>query len=52
MYCPKCGREYRDGFYRCADCNVDLVEEKPVVVNDGMGGTIFMLIYLRDWGHY
>lgn len=38
MYCPKCGCEYRDGFYRCADCNVDLVEGKPIIVNNGIRG--------------
>lgn len=27
MYCPNCRAEYRPGFTRCADCEVDLVEE-------------------------
>ena len=27
MYCPSCRSEYRPGFVRCPDCNVDLVEE-------------------------
>jgi len=27
MFCPKCKSEYRDGFYKCADCGVDLVAE-------------------------
>jgi len=27
MICPKCGAEYREGFYTCADCNVSLVNE-------------------------
>jgi hypothetical protein len=26
MYCPKCEDEFREGFTRCAGCNVDLVE--------------------------
>ena len=26
-YCPKCRAEYRDGFEKCADCGVDLVDE-------------------------
>jgi hypothetical protein len=26
MYCPQCKAEYRQGFTRCADCEVDLVE--------------------------
>lgn len=25
MFCPACGVEYRPGFTRCSDCNVDLV---------------------------
>ena len=29
MYCPKCRGEYREGFTRCADCDVDLVDELP-----------------------
>ena len=29
MYCPKCKAEYRQGFTRCADCDVDLVWELP-----------------------
>jgi len=26
-WCPKCKFEYRDGFDKCSDCDVDLVEE-------------------------
>jgi Putative prokaryotic signal transducing protein len=29
MFCPKCKAEYRKGFYKCADCGVDLVNEQP-----------------------
>ena len=29
MFCPKCGAEYREGFYECADCHVQLVWELP-----------------------
>jgi hypothetical protein len=29
MLCPKCGTEYREGFYVCSDCNIDLVKELP-----------------------
>lgn len=29
MFCPKCRTEYREGFWVCADCNVDLVYELP-----------------------
>ena len=30
MFCPECRAEYRPGFTRCADCDVDLVQELPV----------------------
>jgi hypothetical protein len=29
MICPECGAGYREGFYVCADCNVDLVHVMP-----------------------
>jgi hypothetical protein len=28
-FCPKCRYEYRPGFTRCADCDVDLVDKLP-----------------------
>ena len=40
MFCPKCGAEYREGFYRCADCGVYLVDalsEQPVEGPPGNG---------------
>ena len=36
MFCPQCKAEYRQGFTRCADCDVDLVCEPPAAVN-GLG---------------
>ena len=30
MYCPNCGGEYRAGFTRCVDCELDLVPEPPL----------------------
>ena len=27
MFCPKCKAEYRRGFSRCADCDVELIPE-------------------------
>jgi hypothetical protein len=29
MFCPECRTEYRPGFTRCSDCDVDLVHELP-----------------------
>ena len=29
MFCPQCNAEYRPGFTRCTDCDVDLVNEPP-----------------------
>lgn len=29
MYCPICRSEYRAGYTRCAECDVDLVETLP-----------------------
>jgi hypothetical protein len=29
VWCPSCGAEYRPGFTRCPDCDVDLVDELP-----------------------
>jgi Putative prokaryotic signal transducing protein len=37
MFCPNCGGEYREGFTRCEDCDVDLVAvlpEAPVAQHD------------------
>ena len=30
MFCPQCRAEYRAGFVRCSDCNVELVDHLPV----------------------
>jgi len=37
MFCPQCNAEYRPGFTRCADCDVDLVAELPKP-NEDWGG--------------
>jgi hypothetical protein len=34
MYCPQCKAEYRPGFTRCADCDVELVYEPPASASD------------------
>ncbi len=32
-FCPICKAEYRPGFDRCSDCQIDLVDELPVEEN-------------------
>lgn len=32
-YCPSCGAEYRPGFTRCPDCDVELVADLPAEEN-------------------
>lgn len=32
MFCPVCKAEYRKGFTRCVDCDVELVEELPAAI--------------------
>lgn len=34
MFCPACKAEYREGYTRCPECNVDLVGELPRVEED------------------
>jgi len=34
MYCPQCKAEYRQGFTRCADCDLDLVYALPTTRSD------------------
>jgi hypothetical protein len=51
MYCPQCKAEYRQGFTRCADCDVELVENyveavrnplaKKVAVGDEYGARLW-----------
>ena len=34
MWCPECGREYREGFTECAYCHVALTENEPEIDED------------------
>ena len=29
MFCPQCKAEYRPGFIRCSDCDIELVDHLP-----------------------
>jgi len=60
VICPECGSEYREGFTRCADCDVDLVvpadaqpaepETRLVRIYEGGNAAVLPLIesLLRD----
>lgn len=39
MICPVCKAEYRDGFYKCAECDVALVSEHDDEAIDGYEST-------------
>ncbi len=34
MFCPRCKSEYREGFFQCTDCGVDLVAGQPPKTED------------------
>jgi hypothetical protein len=36
VFCPKCKSEYKEGFLKCAECGVDLVEGHPPEAEDGV----------------
>jgi hypothetical protein len=38
MYCPSCRAEFRPGFSRCRECEVDLVDELPSADADAGAG--------------
>jgi Putative prokaryotic signal transducing protein len=38
MFCPRCGEQYREGFGKCAECGVALVERLPRAVAPLCGG--------------
>jgi hypothetical protein len=44
MYCPQCKAEYRQGFTRCSDCDLDLVDTLPQEAErtDEANGIIWM----------
>src|SRR6266853_2040305 len=52
MYCPQCKAEYRPGFTRCSDCEVDLVEVLPSEPHslDGLTRNQALAEGTPDWG--
>jgi hypothetical protein len=45
MFCPKCKSEYREGFYKCADCDVYLVDVLPPEQTDNLGNVEFVEVF-------
>jgi hypothetical protein len=45
MFCPKCKGEYEKGFYKCADCGVDLVGALPPEPADDSGDEEFVEVF-------
>ncbi len=45
MFCPKCKSEYREGFYKCADCGSDLVYQLPPEIFDNSRGEDFVEVF-------
>ena len=45
MFCPKCKSEYREGFYKCTDCGVDLVGALPSEQTDDLGDVEFVEVF-------
>jgi hypothetical protein len=45
MYCPECQSEYRQGFTRCADCDVDLVYGLETTASAANVGDDFRVIW-------
>jgi hypothetical protein len=56
MFCPNCGAEYRPGFARCSDCDVELVEAAPkgISADSSLEGNLVLLwsgddLALHQW---
>jgi len=45
MFCPKCRKAYREGFYRCADCGIGLVNQLPTAWPEDAADSGFVEIY-------
>jgi hypothetical protein len=51
MFCPKCKSEYRFGFTRCEDCDVDLVESLDAPGNRAPGDDLSAPVLLWSGFH-
>ena len=43
MICPKCKAEYREGYTKCADCEVELVDK--IISEDGESSELEEIIF-------
>ena len=49
MFCPQCRAEYRAGFTRCSDCDVELVKQLPVEPQPSSGTDHPELVVVRTY---
>jgi uncharacterized protein len=56
MFCPQCAAEYRSGFTRCSDCDIELVEQPVLpesnhkIVSRDSSQKFFLLTLGLTWG--
>jgi hypothetical protein len=48
MYCPWCKAEYRAGFTRCSNCDVDLVDAVTEIPASALSQGNLVLLWTRD----
>src|SRR5690242_11370387 len=48
MFCPLCNAEYRAGFTRCSDCDVDLVEAVTEIPANALPKGNLVLLWAGD----
>ncbi len=48
-FCPSCRTEYRDGFTRCSECEVELVEALPAQDSSGIPPDRVQLVELASF---
>jgi hypothetical protein len=52
MFCPQCQVEYLPHIHRCSDCDVPLVERRPVTHTDSERTRVSGFVLLKEWGAF